>query len=118
MGRRNAPRREVESITKVGVYGNVRYQHKLVCGHTETRPRKSTAPKLACMSCLEGTNSPRAPVEIDPAAQLDAKIRRTKSKVAQRCKVPLEQVEVTPTPGGLISYITVLIYGEEYEERQ
>lgn len=53
---RKAPRKTVESIDRVGGWGNVKYLHHLECGHIESRPRASTAPKLACVSCLRVKN--------------------------------------------------------------
>ena len=49
---RKAPRRKVLEISRVGAWGNVQYQHKLECGHTESRPRATRSPKLACAWCL------------------------------------------------------------------
>jgi len=53
---RKAPRKTVESIDRVGGWGNVKYLHHLECGHIESRPRASTAPKLGCVACLRVKN--------------------------------------------------------------
>lgn len=49
---RRAPKREVVEITRAGAWGQVRYHHKLSCGHIESRPRAATSSTLACVWCL------------------------------------------------------------------
>jgi len=49
---RRAPKREVVEITRTGAWGQVRYIHKLSCGHAESKPRAATTSSLACAWCL------------------------------------------------------------------
>lgn len=49
---KKAPQREILSIDRRGEWGKVEYDHRLSCGHTETRKRPSTAPKIACSWCV------------------------------------------------------------------
>ena len=53
VNRKKAPQQEVVEIRRVGSWGRVTYQHKLACGHVESRKRPSTAPKIACTWCVQ-----------------------------------------------------------------
>lgn len=50
-GRRQAPKRSILSINRIGPWGNIKYEHQLDCGHSELLPRASSAKKIACSSC-------------------------------------------------------------------
>lgn len=49
---KKAPQRDVLEIQRTGSWGKVEYRHRLSCGHTETRKRPSTKPKIACGWCV------------------------------------------------------------------
>ena len=50
-GRRQAPKRAIIAINKIGPWGSVRYEHQLECGHSELLARASSAKRLACSLC-------------------------------------------------------------------
>ena len=100
---RQAPRRKVVSINRVGAWGNVVYEHKLECGHTERRPRAATSPTLACAWCLRSQakeleirslQAPAKTVELD-LQHTEVEIARVKAKLSYTLGVSLEQVEVS-----------------------
>lgn len=103
---RKAPRRKVKEIRKVGTWGKVMYEHKLECGHTETRNRKATVPKIACAWCLRTSAKEieimslayPATMPDDYDSQLmksETEIERVRAKLSHEFRVPLEQVDVT-----------------------
>lgn len=53
VNRKKAPQQDVVEIQRIGSWGRVTYQHKLACGHIETRKRPSPAPKIACTWCVQ-----------------------------------------------------------------
>lgn len=105
---RRSPRRKVESIERVGGWGSVRYIHRLECGHAETRPRASSAPKLACVTCLRVENLDREmkkfgsgeeitgpPIDFDDQpGNNDALPDRLAATIALRFGIPVEAVGV------------------------
>jgi hypothetical protein len=100
---RKAPRRKVVEISRVGAWGNVVYEHRLECGHTERRPRAATSESLACAWCLRSQAkeleirslaSPAKTVEPD-LHHTEVEIARIKAKISHTLNVALEQVEVS-----------------------
>jgi hypothetical protein len=99
---RKAPRRLVEYIDRVGEWGKIRYLHHLECGHIESRPRASSAPKLGCVKCLrvdtEENDDTLLKVNVqvvDFAAQMaedEVTTSRLASKLAQTLGVPNEAI--------------------------
>ena len=106
-GRRQAPKRAVTEIRRVGTWGNVRYEHVLECGHSEYKPRASRADKLACMWCVkaiekeEEMKSFTAPppsifveYEDDNSASSEIHLGRVRASLSSVMKVPLEAIEI------------------------
>jgi len=103
---RQAPRRRIESIERAGSWGNVKYRHLLECGHTESRPRAATVPKLACAWCLRvekqqtqllalgtgGRVSENIDEEVVEQLETQAKI---KAEISKRLGLTSEAVDVT-----------------------
>lgn len=120
---RRAPRRDVTEIRRVGGWGNVKYHHVLSCGHIETRPRASTAPKLACVDCLRTESQVSemkaitAPARVpligdDEMATAETEVSLMKATIASRFGVSSEAVDlVTADEGGIlrIRYATVFL---------
>ena len=52
VNRKKAPQQDVVEIIRIGAWGRVTYQHKLACGHTESRKRPSSATRIACTWCV------------------------------------------------------------------
>jgi len=105
--RRQAPKREVKEILRVGAWGNVRYQHVLECGHSEYKPRASRATRLACLWCVKAgereeelreLNPPLPSViasyEDDNTASSEIQLSRVRASLASKMKVPLEAIEI------------------------
>jgi len=105
--RRQAPKREVKEILRVGSWGNVRYQHVLECGHSEYKPRASRATRLACLWCVKAIEreeelrelNPPVPAMIaeyeeDNSASSEIRISRVRASLAAKMKVPLEAIEI------------------------
>lgn len=92
----------------MGAWGNVKYIHRLECGHAETRPRASSAPKLACVTCLKvarldeemksfGSDEKIRPDAIDTAEIAGNDVAasdRLAATIAHRFGVPLEAVGI------------------------
>jgi len=100
---RKAPRRKIESINRVGAWGNVVYEHRLECGHTERRQRAASSESLACAWCLRSQakeleirslSQPAKTVEPD-LQHTEVEIARVKAKLSHALGVSLEQVEVS-----------------------
>ena len=100
---RKAPRRRVVEIRRVGSWGNVVYEHRLECGHTERRHRAASSNSLACAWCLRSQakeieirslSSPAKTIEID-IQKTEIEIARAKAAIAHTLNVSLEQVEVS-----------------------
>jgi len=51
VNRRQAPRRTIERVERVGDWGEVAYHHHLSCGHVEVRPRSKSG-ALTCGTCI------------------------------------------------------------------
>ena len=120
---RQAPRRKIVEIRRNGAWGKVKYEHILECGHSEIRPRASTAPKIACAWCLRSRfkqieiKALATPTPINDSLdemflKVETEIGRVKGQIAHEFKVPLEQVDVVATDViGLskINYVKVFL---------
>jgi len=102
---RKAPRRDVEGIDRVGPWGDVKYHHRLVCGHIEVRVRATRAPSLACVGCLKASVkavelaafTDRPPVIYDFDENLtrqEVEIAKIKANIAKTLKVSGDAVDV------------------------
>jgi hypothetical protein len=105
---RKAPRKTVTEIRRSGAWGKVKYEHVLECGHTEIRPRASTAPKIACAWCLRSKTKDleikalATPISVNDNHEelflkTETEIGRVRAQIAHEFKVPLEQVDVVAT---------------------
>ena len=120
---RKAPRRDVVEVRRVGGWGSVRYHHILSCGHTETRPRASSSPKLACVKCLREQavvsemKSIAPPARIsditdDEMATAETEINLARATIAARFGLDINAVDlVTYDDGGIlrVRYATVFL---------
>lgn len=52
VNRKKAPRRQVVDVVRTGSWGRVVYEHKLDCGHVESRKRKAASSTLSCAGCV------------------------------------------------------------------
>ncbi|MGA1697553.1 MAG: hypothetical protein ACO4AZ_01600 [Ilumatobacteraceae bacterium] len=52
VNRRKAPLREILDIVRRGSWGQVTYDHRLACGHTEQRSRATTTTHIKCTLCF------------------------------------------------------------------
>jgi hypothetical protein len=105
--RRKSPRRKIKSIERIGTWGNLKYHHLLECGHTEVRPRASSAPKLACAWCLRVEDkkdelSLLAPVNNQSDENFDEMFikqldneSRVRAEISKRLQVPVDAIDVT-----------------------
>jgi hypothetical protein len=106
-GRRQAPKRAVKEIRRVGTHGNVRYEHVLECGHSEYKPRASRAERIACLWCVKAeekeeemksftapTPSIFAEYVDDHSASSEIQLSRVRASLASIMKVPLEAIEI------------------------
>jgi len=100
---RQAPRRKVLEIFRMGKWGSVVYEHRLECGHTERRSRAASSESLACAWCwrsqlkeleINALRSPAKIIEKDPN-DTEIGIARVKAKLSHALGVSLEQVEVS-----------------------
>lgn len=106
---RRAPRREVVQIDRVGAWGQVKYQHKLSCGHIEVRPRAATTGSLACAWCLraeeknteiKALSAPSVsfiPEEEQSITDFDTMVERLRAGIAAKFSVPLEAIDINVT---------------------
>lgn len=100
---RQAPRRKVLEIFRIGKWGSVVYEHRLECGHTERRPRAASSESLACAWCLRSHMkeleilslvAPVKTVDLD-LPRTEVAIARIKAKFAYTLGVSLEQIEIS-----------------------
>jgi hypothetical protein len=126
---KQAPRRQIESIDRVGDWGDVTYRHNLSCGHAEIRKRKSTKTHIACMGCLkasdfQNTASPVVPriepVEpvlpewtvIEETASGEAQIERLRAAIAAHNGIAVDAVDVVTsqqTAATEVAYVLAFI---------
>lgn len=103
---RRAPRREVVGITRTGAWGQVTYQHKLSCGHIESRPRASSSKMLACVWCLKAESINREILALSaPAIQIvpeveqsinefETDVEKIRAAISSRFSIPLDAVDI------------------------
>jgi hypothetical protein len=106
---RKAPRQDVVQITREGAWGKVEYRHLLSCGHTETRARAASTPKLACAWCLRAVKKDgemkaltagAVPTDIDDNVKFveeEIDISKMKAAIASKFKIPLEAIDIVAT---------------------
>jgi hypothetical protein len=105
---RRAPRRKVTEVTKTGSWGQVRYLHKLSCGHVESRARASSTESLACAWCLrvdEKSSEMKAisasPIHIfeeeeeQSLTDFEMTVERTRSGIASRFGIPIDAIDIS-----------------------
>lgn len=104
-GRRNAPRRLIKEIRKIGAWGSVKYEHHLECGHIEIAARASRAVHLGCSWCVKAedkekemralVNPPPQILDFDDATGNDEEqLARARATLASRFSIPLEAVQI------------------------
>lgn len=104
---RRAPKRDVVDITRTGAWGQVRYIHKLSCGHVESRSRAATTPSLACAWCLraeqknlemKALSAPSSPTPIREEQSLsvfETGVDKMRAVIASRFLVPQDAIDIT-----------------------
>jgi len=104
---RRAPKREVVEITRAGAWGQVRYQHKLSCGHIESRPRAASSKTLACAWCLRAEEIDKQikslsapPVQIVPEEEqsltsFETNVEKLRAGLAAKFSVPVDAVDIS-----------------------
>jgi hypothetical protein len=104
---RRAPRRKVTEVTKTGSWGQVRYLHKLSCGHVESRARASSTESLACAWCLRAEEKSSeikalsssvyvfSEEEEQSLTDFEMTLERTRSGIASRFGIPLDAVDIS-----------------------
>jgi|LakMenEpi03Aug12_release.lakeMendotaPanAssembly.Ray.scaffolds.fasta_scaffold137979_3 hypothetical protein len=119
---RKAPRKKIISVTRVGEWGNVRYDHLLSCGHIESRPREADTKTntLACAWCFKSVNMGRELMKLGSSTVLyeedssssESRINSIKASIAAKFNVPLDSVDVVSTVDNAelkIQYATVFL---------
>ena len=112
--RRGKPQREVKQISKIGAWGNIRYEHLLECGHVELLPRASRSTAIACSSCGQPIQQRQSadvsvfdrvlPESIldftDQASQDEIEIKRVQAAIASILGIPLEAISIVSSDAG------------------
>jgi len=135
MSRKQAPRRDVVDVVRVGGWGEVTYRHRLDCGHVEIRKRPAKSDQIACESCLlvlrHGEQAPLVREE-PPASQLlidnpdlmdvfdpfaaemavvEGQAGRIRAGLANRLNVPYDSVDVQiGDQDGRMSVLSAVVY--------
>jgi len=104
---RRAPRREVVEITRAGAWGQVKYQHKLSCGHIESRLRAASSQTLACVWCLRASeindqikslSAPpiqAVPEEEQSLTSFEMNVEKLRAGIASKFSVPIDAIDVS-----------------------
>jgi hypothetical protein len=104
---RRAPKRQVVDITRTGAWGQVRYIHKLSCGHSESKPRAATTSSLACAWCLRAEQKNleikalSSPSTISPIKEeqslsaFETGVDKMRAAIASRFSIPQDAVDIT-----------------------
>lgn len=104
---RRAPKRDVVEITRTGAWGHVKYQHKLSCGHIESRPRAASSKTLACAWCLRAEeidlqikSLAAPPTQITPEQEqslttFETSVEKLRAGLAAKFSVPLDAIDIT-----------------------
>lgn len=125
LSRKQAPRREIVEVVRVGDWGEVTYRHRLSCGHTEIRKRPSPKTHIACVGCLATRELDRRLADLPPSpagdpldqivdsplddlAAMEIEVAKIKAGIATRFQVPLEAVDPVAGPDG-IAYVVVFL---------
>lgn len=105
--RRRAPKRLVVGIERTGRWGQVTYQHKLSCGHVESRPRAAISQTLACAWCLrsetvdaemKALTQPQKPQHIkeeQSIVDLEMSVEKLRAGIASKFSVPVDAVDIS-----------------------
>lgn len=104
---RRAPKREIVSIERTGRWGQVTYQHKLSCGHVESRPRAAQSQTLACAWCLRASEIDRdIKALVQPQIQkhikeeqsivdLEIDVEKLRAGIASKFSIPIDAVDIS-----------------------
>ena len=107
---RRAPRREVVEITRTGKWGKVTYQHRLSCGHIESRPRAASSSSLACAWCLRAQEKDKEILSLvvpeekgiyfeheeeQSITDFDFFVEKLRSGIASKFSIPIDAVDIT-----------------------
>lgn len=103
--RRKAPRKKIKYVQKIGSWGKYEYIHHLVCGHTESRKRKSPTSEIACVICLKteekkqeiralSRTSPLIIGNEDYLVDEELKIERARGLLGAKFGIPLDAVDI------------------------
>jgi hypothetical protein len=117
-----APRRMIVEVDKRGDWGEVRYHHRLTCGHIEVRKRKAPSVVIACSGCLvaaEFAESPltvqrpvrKTPSPVDDLATTESELARVRAGLASRFGVDLDAVSVAAS-GASVGHAMVFLESE------
>lgn len=135
-GRRQAPKRAIITINKIGSWGSVRYEHQLECGHSELLLRASSAKRIACSVCLsfktsnqqiknsDGREAELANAPAIPSKYFDARldfddsisedeilVRRVAAEIAALLGIPVDAVSVnTDAASGRLTITSAYIF--------
>lgn len=130
---KQAPRRQVEGIDRIGAWGRVEYHHRLDCGHIEVRKRPSKTGTMACSGCVLSEKHQEHIAEQKPPsfdedlwdqtgaalAVQEGSVARLKAALVARFGVPPEAVDVAvdDDDGTLrVSYAVILLSASEILE--
>jgi hypothetical protein len=103
---RRAPKRDVVDISRVGSWGNVLYQHKLSCGHIESRARAATTKTLACAWCLraekinvemKSLSAPEVglvPKEEQSVTEFDSYVGKLRAGISNKFSIPIDAIDI------------------------
>ncbi len=121
-----APRRQVLEVSRTGDWGEVRYRHRLECGHVEVRRRPSSSETIACSSCMtEGRLRDKVafmqgiddsiPDEQDRLsyefAVVESNAVRVRGAIAAKLGIPLDCVDVLVSDfGGKMSIASATVH--------
>lgn len=109
--KRQAPKQKVLEIHRAGPWGDVKYEHKLECGHSEVLARASKATRIACSWCVKAnskdielrTLAPQAKTlwqvftEDDETNSNEIELSKIKASLASVLNIPLEAIEIIAT---------------------
>lgn len=135
VNRRKAPLREVLDIVRRGSWGQVKYVHRLACGHAEERSRASTTSHLKCTACFMAQEKqddlrqlsvqPTREVVMDVADLIDTEtedfIREEEANfiragLALNLDIPIESIDLILEDGddGLeLSFVTLFLSAQD-----
>lgn len=128
---KQAPRREILEVTRVGDWGEVSYEHRLSCGHVEIRKRKSPKTHIGCLGCVKAADFEAAvtsvtvvPVEsvsrsdnpdwnlVEEIASVESQVERLRAAIAAHNGISGDSVDVVisqATTRPEVSYVLAFI---------